>query len=54
VQPTWCSNLNCTVADGGQTWKNIGVWSKAANPGNYGDAITQIRIANAMWLNVTQ
>jgi len=60
-QPNWtltCPTLNSTCVDGTVTWKNAGVWTRAANPANMGNLITPsgggILAGNALWLGINQ
>jgi hypothetical protein len=50
-EPAWTATLGGLVVDNGQTWKNIGVWTKSARPSYYGDAITKTTQGNALWLS---
>jgi hypothetical protein len=59
-QPNWsssCPNPGNTCSDGSVTWTNEGVWTKAANPSDMGNAITPtgggVQAGNALWLSVS-
>jgi hypothetical protein len=55
TQPNWAANcpaLGNTCNDNGVIWQNMGVWTKSANPSNYGNAITGITQGNGLWLTV--
>lgn len=55
-QPNWASNCPApgdTCSDNGVIWNNMGVWTKSANPSDYGNAITGISQGNTLWLSVS-
>jgi hypothetical protein len=55
TQPNWAANCRApgnVCNDNGVTWKNIGVWTKSANPSYYGNSITAISQGNGLWLAV--
>jgi hypothetical protein len=50
VQPTWPKKVGGTVTDGNAAWKNVGAKS---NPDGFGDMLTKVRQANALWYSDT-
>ncbi len=55
TQPNWAASCRAPgniCNDNGVTWKNMGVWTKSANPSYYGNSVTAISQGNGLWLGV--
>jgi hypothetical protein len=50
VHPPWPSMVGNIVTDGSVVWKNVGI---KPNPNGFGDMITKVKQANALWYSST-